>query len=81
VEEDHGDAEGQEDLDGDRLEGQVERAGHVGAEQGPRADEHDHARDAQHAGQELRSEARRQEEGQGLDHVARGHRADSGPFR
>jgi hypothetical protein len=81
VEEDHGDAEGQEDLDGDRLEGQVERASDVGAEQGPRADEHDHAWDAQNAGQELRPEARRQEEGEDLDDVARGHRADCGPFR
>ena len=53
VEEDQRDAEREQKLHADRVERNVDRVGDVGAEERSRSEQHDHARDPQHAGDDL----------------------------
>ena len=77
VEEDHRDAECQEQLDADRVERQVERVQGIGSEQRSRGDEHDHARNAEEARDELGDEAGSEQDRQRLDDVSCRHGWDS----
>ena len=53
------------------------QVGDLGAEHGAGGQEHDHARDAQEAGDELGDEPGGEDEREGLDDVAGRHRRDS----
>ncbi len=77
VEEDQRDAERQEDLDRYRVERQLEQVGDIGPEHGARGEQDDHPRDPQEARDHLRDEPGREDEREGLDDVACGHRVDS----
>ena len=71
VEEDEGDAEREEELDADRVERKVDEIEGMRAEHDAGGVKHDHARQAQHAGEELGDEARREDDRERLDHLSR----------